>query len=264
MDNVEELGQEIATLSAHLDAATHRLLECIRHFDEADGWFDQGALSCAHWLSWRLGWDLATAREKVRVARALGRLPAIDEALRSARLSYAKVRALTRVATPANEGTLLEMALIATGAQLERLCRGYRGVLDAEKVPQPEERSVRSRMLPGGMVRLELVLEPDEADLILRAVERAREVQAQETRAQKAAEADGPSAETCHDALQAHGGHCWRRRFGGLISFSVSPDEGKRRTVDDRRGRCGANGKEVQRRPRRKLWPATYRPLPTK
>jgi Domain of unknown function (DUF222) len=195
MDNVEELGQEIATLSAHLDAATHRLLECIRHFDEADGWFDQGALSCAHWLSWRLGWDLATAREKVRVARALGKLPAIDEALRSARLSYAKVRALTRVATPANEARLLEMALIATGAQLERLCRGYRGVLDSEKVPQPEERSVRSRMLPGGMVRLELVLEPDEADLILRAVERAREVQAQETRAQKAVKASGPSAE---------------------------------------------------------------------
>jgi Domain of unknown function (DUF222) len=207
MHNVEELGQEIATLSVHLDAATHRLLECIRQFDQADGWFDQGALSCAHWLSWRLGWDLATAREKVRVARALGRLPAIDEALRSARLSYAKVRALTRVATPANEGTLLQMALIATGAQLERLCRGYRGVLDAEKVPQPEERSVRSRMLPGGMVRLELVLEPDEADLILRAVERARQVQARETRAQKAAppkqevpaetaKTSGPSAET--------------------------------------------------------------------
>ncbi len=124
MDTLEELGQEIATLSAHLDAATHRLLECIRRFDEAKGWHEQGALSCAHWLAWRLGWDPATAREKVRVARALGKLPAIDEALRSARLSYAKVRALTRVATPQNEGKLLEMALLATGAQLERLCRG--------------------------------------------------------------------------------------------------------------------------------------------
>ena len=81
----------------------------------------------------RLGWDLATAREKVRVARALGRLPAISESLRTATLSYAKVRALTRVATPENEAKLLEMALMATGAQLERLCRGYRGVLDSEK-----------------------------------------------------------------------------------------------------------------------------------
>src|SRR5512137_3027673 len=124
MKNTEDLAQEIATLFAHLDAATHRLLECIRRFDEAGGWHEQGAVSCAHWLAWRVGWDPATAREKVRVARALGKLPAIDEALRSARLSYAKVRALTRVATPENEALLLEMAQEATGAQLECLCRG--------------------------------------------------------------------------------------------------------------------------------------------
>jgi hypothetical protein len=187
MENVEELGQEIASLSVHLDAATHRLLECIRRFDEAYGWHEQGAMSCAHWLAWRLGWDPATAREKVRVARALGRLPAIDGALRTARLSYAKVRALTRVATPETEATLLKMALFATGAQLERLCRGYRGVLDNnERMPAPEERSVRQRLLPGGMVKLEFVLEPDEADLFLRAVERAREVDARQTHAQQA------------------------------------------------------------------------------
>ena len=176
MDDIENLGEEIADLSAHLDAATHRLLECIRRFDEAGGWHEQGAVSCAHWLAWRVGWDPATAREQVRVARALGKLPAIDEALRSARLSYAKVRALTRVATPENEAKLLEMALLATGAQLERLCRGYREVLEGERAARPEERSVRRRLLPGGMVKLELVLEPDEADLILRAIERAREV----------------------------------------------------------------------------------------
>jgi hypothetical protein len=185
MDNVEDLGEEIANLSAHLDAAAHKLLECIRRFDEAKGWHDQGAISCAHWLAWRLGWDPATAREKVRVARALGKLPAIDGALRTAVLSYAKVRALTRVATPDTEAILLKMALVATGAQLERLCRGYRGVLDPEELPRTEERSVSQRLLPGGMVKLVLVLEPDEADLILRAVERAREVQAKEMRAEQ-------------------------------------------------------------------------------
>ena len=171
-----ELADEIATLSAHLDAATHRLLECIRLFDESGEWCDQGALSCAHWLSWRVGLDPGTAREKVRVARALGKLPAMDEALRSARLSYAKVRALTRVATAENEGRLLELALVATAAQLERLCRGYRAATAPEEAPAPEERSVYRRSLPGGMVKVELVLEPDEADLFLRAVERAREV----------------------------------------------------------------------------------------
>jgi len=175
MFSVEELGQEIASLSAHLDAATHRLLTCIRQFDEQCGWGEQGAVSCAHWLSWRVGLDAATAREKVRVARALGKLPAIDEALRVGKLSYAKVRALTRVATAANEARLLEMALYATGAQLERLCRGLRGAQAADAGPSPEERCVRKRVLPGGMVRLEIVLAPDEADLVMRAIDCARE-----------------------------------------------------------------------------------------
>jgi hypothetical protein len=179
MPNVEQLGEEIASLAAHLDAATHRLLECLRQFDAASGWHDQGAISCAHWLAWRTGLDTATAREKVRVARALGGLPAIDEALRQARLSYAKVRALTRVATPENEARLLALALEATGAQLERLCRGYRTAQAADKAPAPEERSVRQRVLSGGMVKLELVLSPDEADMILRAIDRAREVHAE-------------------------------------------------------------------------------------
>src|SRR5512146_1483113 len=150
-----DLRDEIATLSAHLDAAMHRLLECIRQFDESRLWADDGALSCAHWLAWRLGWDDRTAREKVRVAQALGKLPAIDEAFRSATLSYAKVRALTRVAKPENEAKLLDLALVATGAQLERLCRGYRAAADPESAPTPEERSVYRRVLPGGMVKLE-------------------------------------------------------------------------------------------------------------
>jgi hypothetical protein len=206
MTPIEELGQEIASLSVHLDAAAHRLLECIRRFDEAGGWYDQGAASCAHWLAWRVGLDPATAREKVRVARALGTLPAIDEAFRSASLSYAKVRALTRVATPQNEGRLVQMALAATAAQLERLCRGYRAVEASEKAPAPEERSVHRRLLPGGMVKLELVLEPDEADLILRAVQRAQEVRAGQAEPvdEPVAEAAGLSAET-RRASQADG-----------------------------------------------------------
>ncbi len=228
MDSVEELGQEIASLSVHLDAATHRLLECIRRFDEACGWQEQGAVSCAHWLAWRLGWDPATAREKVRVARALGMLPAINESLRMAKLSYAKVRALTRVATPQNEAKLLEMALIATGAQLERLCRGYREVLDGERMPVPEERSVRQRLLPGGMVKLELVLEPDEADLILRAVERAREVHARDAEPLEA-EAPGalavPAAQGETEAVEAAGVSAetrWPSRADGAVKLAES------------------------------------------
>ena len=210
MFSVEELGQEIASLSAHLDAATHRLLECIRQFDEAGGWFEQGAISCAHWLAWRVGLDTATAREKVRVARALAKLPAIDEALRLGKLSYAKVRALSRVATPENEARLLEMAMVATGAQLERICRGYRAAQTADQPPVPEDRSVRQRVLPGGMVKLELVLSPDEADLMLRALDRAREVCAERE------ESGGDvSAETPDEAA-------WPSRADGAVAMAES------------------------------------------
>ena len=221
MNNTEKLAQEIATLSARLDAATHRLLECIRSFDESAGWHEQGAISCAHWLSWRVGLDPGTAREKVRVARALGKLPAIDEALHSGRLSYSKVRALTRVATPETETGLLDMALIATGAQLERLCRGYRSVIDGGRAPRPEERSVHRRWLPGGMVKLELVLEADEADMILRAVDRAREVNAdQEASANRAAAAPTDRCPVKGGSVSA--GTPWPTRADGMVKLAES------------------------------------------
>jgi hypothetical protein len=220
MFSVEELGQEIASLSAHLDAATHRLLECIRQFDEAAGWYEQGAVSCAHWLAWRVGLDTATAREKVRVARALGKLPAIDEALRVGKLSYAKVRALTRVATSENEARLLEMALHATGAQLERICRGYRNAQAADEVPVPEDRSVRQRVLPGGMVKLEIVLSPDEADLILRALDRAREVHAEGEEPEVDVSGETRKRDGEHGDVSAESG--WPSRADGVVALAES------------------------------------------
>ena len=103
---LDRLGDEIALLSAHLEAATGRLLDLIREFDARAGW-GNGFRSCAHWLSWRVGLDPGAARERVRVARALGTLPLLAEALARGELSYAKVRALTRVATPETEARLL-------------------------------------------------------------------------------------------------------------------------------------------------------------
>ena len=203
----EDLGQEIAELAARLDAATHRLLTCIRQFDEQSTWAEQGAVSCAHWLSWRIGLDLATARERVRVARALATLPAIDGALASGKLSYAKVRALSRVATPGNEAKLLEMALYSTDAQLERICRSFRNAQMTDEGPTPEARSVRRRLLPGGMVELEIVLCPDEADLVMKAIERAREVEHSEQR-------PDVSAETSEETYDAP----WPSRADGLVA----------------------------------------------
>jgi hypothetical protein len=135
---------------------------------------DQGAISCAHWLTWRIGLDRGAAREKVRVARALGVLPRIDAAFAAGRLSYAKVRAITRVANAENEERLLEVALAATGAQLEQICRGLRSATQSES-QAAQERFVRARVLGNGLVKLEIVVTADESELIVSAIERVRE-----------------------------------------------------------------------------------------
>ena len=84
---LDRLGDQIADLSAHLEAATARLLALIREFDAREGW-NTGFRSCADWLAWRVGLDLGAARERVRVARALGGLPLLGAALERGELSY--------------------------------------------------------------------------------------------------------------------------------------------------------------------------------
>src|SRR2546423_13735210 len=110
---LERLGDEIAELCAHLDAATARLLDLIRDFDMRGGW-GNGFSSCAAWLTWRVGLDPGAARERVRVARALGTLPMLAQALAHGELSYSKVRALTRIATPQTEERLLKVGKAGT------------------------------------------------------------------------------------------------------------------------------------------------------
>src|SRR5437870_943260 len=125
--SLDRLGDEIAELSAHLDAASARLLDLIREFDERGRW-NTGFRSCADWLSWRVGLAPGAAREKVRVARTLGTLPRIAHALASGEVPYSKVRELTRVATPENEEQLLLVARAGTAAHVERIVRGWRRV----------------------------------------------------------------------------------------------------------------------------------------
>jgi Domain of unknown function (DUF222)/HNH endonuclease len=167
---LEQLGERIAEQAAHFDAAMHRLLTDLRKFDERGGWHVQGAMSCAHWLAWRVGWDLVTARERVRVARRLAEFPAIDDALRRGEISYSKVRALVRVATPANETLLLDHARLMTASQLEKLSRKYALVQRHCQDPHPRDdeqrRYVRRRDTEDGMVKIEAVLHPEEAELV--------------------------------------------------------------------------------------------------
>ncbi|MPY88608.1 MAG: DUF222 domain-containing protein [Luteitalea sp.] len=111
---------------AALETQPAAVVTVIRQFDERAGWYDGGCLSCAHWLSWRTGLDPGAAREKVRVARALARLPLISAAMQRGELSYSKVRALSRIATPENESRLVGVARGGTTAHVERVVRAWR------------------------------------------------------------------------------------------------------------------------------------------
>jgi len=210
---VDRLADEIAALSSQIDAATHRLLTLIRRFDEGSGWSTHGALSCAHWLNWRIGLDLGAARERVRVARVLGSLPALDAALRRGAISYSKTRAVTRVATPANEGTLLEMAQHATASQLEKICRGYRRVLAVEQQDRPESladedlrRFVRFADTDDGMVRIDARLRPEEARVVLQALDVARRLAWRSSTTRPDVSAEPSPRATCDGDLAGHDG----------------------------------------------------------
>src|SRR5262245_31863706 len=112
----QELIDAIVVVCGSIQKAEYRLLGLIRELDQCKGWAQFGMQSCAHWLNYRVGIDLVTAREKVRVAHALVKLPRIAEAFRDGQLSYSKVRAITRVATPESEAALVETAEGMTAA----------------------------------------------------------------------------------------------------------------------------------------------------
>ena len=122
----EALCVEITTLAGHLNAANYRFLKLLDEFDRHEGWAGDGIRSLAHWLNFKCGLGHLVAREKVRVARALRTLPLIDAAFERGEISYSKVRAMTRVATPENEVELLNIARHGTAAHMERLVRAYR------------------------------------------------------------------------------------------------------------------------------------------
>ena len=137
---LNHLADDITELAAHLDAGTFRLLQLICEFDENEGWSGHGIRSCAHWLNWKCGMSMGSARERVRVARALPGLPRISAAFRRGKVSYSKVRAMTRVATPKNESALLQVALHGTASHVETQVRLYRKV---KRIEALEEENLR-------------------------------------------------------------------------------------------------------------------------
>jgi hypothetical protein len=176
---IDALDKAIVDLSVRINAATYELLVLIREFDERAGWLKWGLESCSQWLHWRCDLSQCTAREKVRVAHALKELAAISIAFCDGKLSYSKVRALTRVATPANEEALLGFALTTTAARVEERCQQMRntlpGALETANAVHGRRELRAFRDAARGTMTLRVELPLEEGALLCEALDKAVE-----------------------------------------------------------------------------------------
>ena len=189
------LGHQIVELAGHLNAANYRFLMLIAEWDRRKGWGGDGATaSCAHWLNWKCGIDMGAAREKVRTANALVNLPKIAAAMERGELSYAKVRALTRVACEKTEDTLLQYALHGTAAHVERIVRDFRRCKEAEELGREAQQQIDRKLTwfhdEDGMLVVKARLPAEAGQMFIKAIEAAcEEIPAAETPADVSAEA---------------------------------------------------------------------------
>ena len=174
-----ELEPQIIKLAGEINAADYRFLKLLAEFDDNHGWWGDGIKSFAHWLNYMIGLNEVVAREKVRVARALTDLPLIDEAFRLGKLSYSKVRAITRIGTPNNQDFLLMIAEYGTASHIEHLASKYRLCqrLDAEVDPDElwkKDRAFYYRIDEDGMYLFEGRLPAEEGAVIIKAINMMR------------------------------------------------------------------------------------------
>ncbi len=204
---LEYLEAEICELGAHLTAGTCRWLLLIGEFDRREGWGGWGVRSCAHWLNWKCGLAMSSAHEHVRVARRLPELPAVTAAFGSGALSYSKVRALTRVATPETEEELVELAKGATAAHVERLARAYRQATRDEELDDANRhhsgRHLRWHHDDDGFLIISARLAPEEGAAVVAALRAIADSSAEESRT---ASDKQSSAEDAHSDSSAQGG----------------------------------------------------------
>jgi hypothetical protein len=170
-----ELGSEITLMAGQITAATYCFLKMLAEFDRRRGWDNGSIRSCSQWLNLTCGMTATTAREKLRVAHCLEKLPNINKEFESGKLSYSKVRAMTRVATDDNEDILLSVAIGGTASHIEKLVRRYQ-LVDENQNPVEQGDEYQQRKLDyyqddEGMWILRAKLPQLEGGLLIKAIE---------------------------------------------------------------------------------------------
>lgn len=223
---LERLEAEITSLAGQVAAAECRWLLLIAEMDRRRGWESWECRSCAHWLAWTCGLGLRAARERVRVARALGGLALVTEAFAAGRLSYSKVRAVSRFVTEASEVEVVEMATHATAAQLETIARAHARVVNADDAERQEAaRFVRWHSDDDGTFVLSARLPPEAGAVVRQAIETAVELLAADEAAPPGRDVAGGPAVTEGKVVADEAGAA--RRADALVALAEAALAGK-------------------------------------
>ena len=192
---LERLEAQICEGAAHLAAGVGRWLLLVGEFDARKGYERWECRSTAFWLNWHCGVSVRTAQEQVRVGRALLDYPRISEALCEGRLSYSKVRAITRVVTPETEVTLIDLASAVPTSQIERVVAGRKRVDALEHAAIHRTRYVDAYYDDDGSLVGMFRLGPDEGAALLAALTLGKDVLRDQKRSAERSAADDCSPE---------------------------------------------------------------------
>jgi len=136
------LRSEIVDAARRMSSDMCVFISLLVEFDRSGEWALDGEPSCAHWVADRADTEVSTAREWLRIGHALAGVEEVAQRFADGRLSYSKVRAVTRLADAENQHELCEIA--------ERFPAGHLPVALAQWLNRhetPDERDTRQRAL---------------------------------------------------------------------------------------------------------------------
>lgn len=173
-DNPADLREAVIDQAACINLADWQFVKLLVEMDRTRAWRHGGSSSLVGWLDYYCGLGNVAARERIRIGRALAKLPRIDQAFHDGEISYSKVRAITRVARPETDELLLSLARSSSSEDLERLVRTYERTGGA--APRDEATAHRARSLEwhyeDGMLKITAALPADQGAMVVQALQR--------------------------------------------------------------------------------------------
>jgi hypothetical protein len=179
--DAQSIRERLKLLSQEISSQHADLLELLVRFDDQQAWKQSGANHCAAWMNAEIGISTKLSWEYLRVGRQLQSLPTLRALFRVGKLSWSKVRLITRVADGHNEKILCHAALDASVSEVKRLCDGYRwcdkdgddgeNAENTRTMQQWNSRSFTWREASNGSTQIQLVLPPELAQAFLNSVE---------------------------------------------------------------------------------------------